>query len=269
MALENIVGNLRDAYKQAQPGTILCVDQLMNERRSNPDLRNNWFYTADGNVYTPDGNTLLITREAANPILRNIDDAYTQLVQAGNFKVSTADLQAVRDAPDTVAVLLRELKLSGDNNEWRYLAIDTKKYDKKLNPEARKLAERVFGQGTDFTANMKMLRDAGITETRIYVLNPNYVTENAKGQAIGRASWLNDFSGSSDFSASDGDVSINGRLRGVRREASVSEPSAPLGADAQKVIVPTLDQVLACLGEDLAPSVRPAVEGRIRKLYEV
>ena len=84
---------------------------------------------------------------------------------------------------------------------------------------------------------MKMLRDAGITETRIYVLNPNYVTENAKGQAIGRASWLSYFNNDSDFNASYWNVNSSGRLRGVRREASVSEPVVPAGhADVQEVV---------------------------------
>ena len=40
MSLETITGNLRDAYKQLQPGTMLHVDQLMNERMTDSDLRN-------------------------------------------------------------------------------------------------------------------------------------------------------------------------------------------------------------------------------------
>ena len=33
MTLETITGNLRDAYRQLQPGTMLHADELMNERR--------------------------------------------------------------------------------------------------------------------------------------------------------------------------------------------------------------------------------------------
>ncbi|MBS3121014.1 hypothetical protein J4420_04825 [Candidatus Woesearchaeota archaeon] len=45
MSLESITKNLRDGYKQLQPGTMLHVDELMNERQTNAELRTQWFYT--------------------------------------------------------------------------------------------------------------------------------------------------------------------------------------------------------------------------------
>mgnify|MGYP001575350365 CR=1 FL=1 len=50
MKLDIIVGNLRDAYKQAVPGTLLHVDELMRERITNLELRGLWFFTPDGAV---------------------------------------------------------------------------------------------------------------------------------------------------------------------------------------------------------------------------
>ena len=81
MTLETITENLRDAYRHLQPGTMLHADQLMKERRLNPitstgeDLRDQWFYTADGAIYFIDNGvpTLALTREAHNPVLQNID----------------------------------------------------------------------------------------------------------------------------------------------------------------------------------------------------
>ena len=45
--VENIPGNLRNAYKQAVPGTLLHVDELMRERITNLELRGLLFYTPD------------------------------------------------------------------------------------------------------------------------------------------------------------------------------------------------------------------------------
>ncbi|MEK6809820.1 MAG: hypothetical protein AABY40_04040 [Nanoarchaeota archaeon] len=223
MSLEIITGSLKGAYQQLQPGTMLHVDQLMNERRENNELRGRGFYTADGEVYFLDGATskiptLAITREAHNPVLQNIDDAVEQLTQKNNYSVLAQDAEQALAAPETVLIALPSLRLSGDNAEWRYLAIGTtpSKYG-KLNEEERKLAERVYGQGADFVKNMEMLDRAKIAETRIYVLNPGYVREHAVEGAVGRASWLGEFDSVSSFDASDRDVNDRGSVCGVRR----------------------------------------------------
>jgi len=31
---------------------------------------------------------------------------------------------------------------------------------------------------------------------------------------------------------------------------------------------PSMDDIIACLGDDVAPSVRPKIESKIRKLYK-
>jgi len=55
MALENILGNLRDACALIEPDTILHSDELQLERLRNNELRNVSFYTADGNLYYSQG----------------------------------------------------------------------------------------------------------------------------------------------------------------------------------------------------------------------
>jgi|GEM_PF-1639707 len=244
--LETIRGNLRNAYKKLQPGTLCHVDELTTERRTNPDLRSQWFYTADGNVYSVDNGTptLHITREAANPILNNIDDAFTQLTTNGNYKVLQVDFDAVKSAADTVTIDLTKLTLQGNDPEWCYIKIPTKtpsvmnKGYNKLNQEERKLAERVYGQGIDFVENMKMLKDVGITETRVYVLNPTYVQEKATESPVGRASWLNIFDSNSSFGAVDRNISDNNRVRGVHRE-EVARSASPsfLAKHKSKLVV--------------------------------
>jgi len=207
MSLETITGNLKDGYNQLQPGTMLHVDELMNERRTNEELRNQYFYTADGEVYLLHGArktpTLAITREAYNPVLRNIDDAFEQLTKKHNYRVGKADMQQALTAPDTVLIALPKLRLSEHDSEFQYVAFGTTpaKYN-KLNDEERSLAGRVYGQGDDFAKNMKMLKDAGINDTRIWLLNPDYVQKHAAEGAIARASRLVEFDDDSRFFAS-------------------------------------------------------------------
>ena len=190
MTLETITGNLRDAYRQLQPGTMLHADELINERRDNSEeLCDQSFYTADGEVYFLKGKnktpTLAMTREAHNPVLQNIDFAFEQLINEYNYPVPQADFKLALAAPDTTLIALPKLRLSGVNQEYGYLPIGTApaKYN-KLNAEERTFAERVFGQGNDFVQNMAMLKSADISETKIFVLNPKYVQEHASQGAV-------------------------------------------------------------------------------------
>ncbi len=224
--LVNIEGNLRDAYKLCIPGTMQRASDIMNARRTNPELRSQWFYTADGIVYCNEGEqqVLYICREMTadgsqilNPVLKHIDDAFAQLTTQHNYRVSPADFNAVKSDPNTVRVVLNDLSLQGNETEWRYFAISTTNYN-TLNAEKRKFAECVYGQGNDFVQSMNMLKDAHISETRVYVLNPDYVKTNAKQSPIGRASWLNSFNGGSSFSAGGRSIYDSVRLRGVHRE---------------------------------------------------
>ena len=229
MLLETITGNLRDAYQQLQPGTMLHVDQLMNERRTHADgqvrqeLCNQWFYTADGEVYFLDGAgktpTLAITREAHNPVLQHIDDAFEQLTQNHNYRLSQTDAGKAVSALDTVLIALPKLRLYKHDSEFSYLVIGTtpRKYG-KLNEEERKFAERVYGQEDDFVQNMKMLDKAKIDETRIFVLNPDYVLKQAAEGAVGRASWLSLFYYNSNFNAIDRYIYNRNSVRGVRKK---------------------------------------------------
>ena len=222
--LENIAGNLRDAYNRAVPGTVLHVDELMNERRTNDALRSQWFYTADGIIYrmndhgTPE---LGITREPENLVLRHLNDetnsSYDQLVRNYDYRADSAEVQQAMAAESTVIIDLTKLRLQGNDSDYHYVAVSTTEYN-NLSTEERKLAERVYGQGNDFTANMNMLKDAGINKTRIFVLNPDYVRKGAAQGPLGRASWLSIFDNYSDFYAYDRVIISGDRVRGVRKK---------------------------------------------------
>ena len=78
---------------------------------------------------------------------------------------------------------------------------------------------------------MKMLEDAKIRETKIYVLNPDYVREHAEKGAIARVSWLYDFNYDSQFVACDRYINLRGRVRGVRKKTDKDKSSARQSAD--------------------------------------
>ena len=227
MVLENIVGNLRDAYNLVEAGSMLHSDELQAARVLDPSLRSLSFWTADGEIYSLVNGVphLAMTRERDNLVLRHLDDAFTQLTRTGNYRPPEDDVRAALAAQDTVHIDLTQLRLQGNDAEWGYFPIASSHYD-SLNPEQRKFAERVHGSGDAFLATMKMLAYARIRETRVYVLNPNYVREHARESAIGRASWLYNVGNFSDFFANNWYINYGHRLRGVRR-ASESEPVAP------------------------------------------
>ncbi len=223
MPLEIIIGNLRETCKLFQLDTIQHVDQLMNRRRTNAELCDQWFYTADGEIYFLKGKqnipTLAITRGSHNPVLIHMDDSFTKFTENYNYRLSQADVEQALAAPETVQIALPDLRLSERASEYfNYLVIRTKpsKYG-QLNREERKLAERVYGRGDDFVQNMKMLRDRGIRKTRIQVLNANYVRTYAALSAIARVSWLGNFNYDSNFSASLRDIQNAYPICGVRK----------------------------------------------------
>ena len=169
MTLENISGNLL-TYKELEKGTFQHSDQLTTERRTNPitedgqDLRNQWFYTADGELYTVQKGKSLwaITREPQNLVLQNIDEAYNQLVQTGNYFPDAEAGQSALEHDDTIVVDIAGLKLKKNSKEYGHFAVDPRKVN-KLNSQQKLAAQRIYGSDEEnFGLNMEMFAEAGI-----------------------------------------------------------------------------------------------------------
>ena len=274
MALENIPGDLL-AYKKLEPGTFQHVDQLTTERRTNSELRNRYFYTADGELYTAQKRKYLwvITREPQNLVLENISKAYQQLTVQRNYFPDAEAAQSSLEHEGSVVVNLKGLKLLKDNEEYGHFVVNPKQI-KKLNSEQRKAAQRIYGPDEEnFGLNMEMFAEAGKTPC-VFVLMPDYVQGTLRSndkKFLGRASWLDVFSSSSNFSASDHSVNGRNTLRGVR--CVIAEGDAPKNKvssapqEIERVGNLPLEDILACLGNDVAQSVRPAIEARITEVY--
>ena len=251
MALESIPGDLR-AYAQLKPESMLHGYELTNERRTCPDekiraeLRNNPFYTADGQLYTTKKIDVLwgITLRAQNLVLQHLADAYRQLTQNRNYFPPAAEAKVSFKHKDTMVVDLKGLKLVKDNDEYGHFVLDPQKV-KKLNSEQKRAAVRLFGPDEEnFGLNMEMLKKEGKTPL-VFALMPSYVQQTLKAnnaQYLGRASWLNSFNVNSYFSASGRDVNDHARVRGVRREEEARSaaalknavPSAPVAPSEMK-----------------------------------
>ncbi|MDP3697947.1 MAG: hypothetical protein Q8R47_00010 [Nanoarchaeota archaeon] len=255
-SLENIAGNLRDAYKQIKPGTMLSAHEIMDERQTNKELRDLSFYTSDGMIYYLDQDTdtpwLAITDEEHNLLLQNIDGAVEQLAKTRNYHPAYDEAWQVISAPATHRFNLDKLQLTRYNEETSDFEFPTDSY--LLNPEQYDLVEHIFG-----LKNLKMLKDAQISKTRIKVLNPEYIQKHAQNGPIARASWLDNFINFSQFIANVRNFSDCGRVCGVgkktdnssdflRRGASDSEEKMPdtLREPGQSVLHPaTKEQILA------------------------
>ncbi len=227
VTIETIVGSLFDVYREVVPGTFFHSDQLTNERRTHPNeqertqLQSRYFYTADGIIYSLQKGvpTLSITREEDNLVLRHLNDEvnnpYSQLITRKNYYPDSTETQQAISAAQTVTIDLTKLRFFQRSWDVCCLAVPTTMYD-ELNAEERKLAERVYGQGKDFIANMNMLNENNVKWAAIYVLNPDYVREIAQSGPIARACWLNNIYNNAGFIAYDNCVNALNHLRGNR-----------------------------------------------------
>ncbi len=247
-SLEGVItinGPLAQTVPQLQLETVWHADQITNARRTDEPMRNQWFYVADGAMYALEGKTqfLFMTRGYANPVLNNIGEAASQLLTSGNYIPSSEEIVAAHAAPDTLKINLLGLKAKNDGGEFSYFTINTQK--PQLSGVQRPLAERIYGRGDDFGQNMKMLAKAGISETRVYVLNPDYVnTHVQQGRAIARACRLRSFGLDSVFYAYGRIVDYRIALRGVRRAEVAAEGGVPqidYRAIAQSLQLPGFD----------------------------
>ena len=263
--LETITAALAEGYKQLEPESFRTSAELTTERRTNKELRKQWYYTSNFGMYdVEEGKAILyFGGREANPVLANIDEACRQLINEGNYKVTDPEKQAVVDSVKsghTLRVKLSDLDLKRYDNEFSFFEINTDNYA-NLNESQRALAEKVYGSGDDFIENMKMLSEAGISNTRIYVLNQDYVKEHVKEGAVGRVGWLGGFVGSSNFSAVGRDVDNGNGLRGVRKEVGEAD-------DAKNLVSLNEDKLHDVLADYLGPAILSKAKKDIAKLYQ-
>jgi len=205
MSLISIFGNLRNAYRgiKIQPDSSMChINQLMQERARDDRMCDQQIYAADGLIFFLEGNTpkVAITREQTNPVLQNLEEACQKLSSTGIYRLRPKEVtKSLRDH-ETVILELSQLPICSileryDTKDplFGYVKVSTNDYHNYTNPELHKLLHRVQGQGRGRVRAMKKLSEAGIKETKIYLLKPEYVVEKAKNGPFAMIWWLNNF----------------------------------------------------------------------------
>ena len=254
--LEVITGDLR-AYAQLVPGTFQHWDELSAAQINDASLRTQGFYVADYPQYHLEkGKPLLaLARHTKthpnNLVLNHLFDSknssYEQLVNNNNFFPDLDEARAILQAADTLITGLRDLRLSGTETEYRYLAICTadgyvKVGDRYHRPTGieQELILRA-GYTEQFLDVLK--NEYNISETKLYVLAPDYVVNVAGEKFVGRAAWRGDFGIIANSLAIDHGIGSHGGLFGVRRGASVSEPGVAVGDASENIISPSVPSV--------------------------
>jgi len=227
--LETIAGNLFNAGSQIDLSTMQTSAELTAERTSDETdkelqnkLKNIVFYTGNFAAYrVEDGKAVLYFGEReANPILNNLEIACYKLINKRNYGLNSSEVLAIKKSVDsgtTIRVKLEDLGLQKKyEDECSYIEFKTDDFD-SLNKAQRAFAEKVHGSGDNFTKAMSKFKKDGINKTRIYVLNENYVKENAGEEGIARACRLYDLDYTYDFLAIVNYVYDNLAVRGERK----------------------------------------------------
>ncbi|MBI5390523.1 hypothetical protein HZB02_03475 [Candidatus Woesearchaeota archaeon] len=205
--------------KTWQTSAEICVARV-----TDPELRTRPFYTANFAMYrVEDGEAVLyFGGREANPLMAHMEEAASQLIKTGNYLVPAVQRDAVLASVNegtTLKVNLADLDLKGSNDEFSsFFTINTAALD-TLNPAQRALASRVYGKKNALQQYMGFLAEANNKETRIYVLNPDYVKKKIRGNAaVAQACWLKEFFvKGSIFDATFSCVYVRSAVRGVRR----------------------------------------------------
>ncbi len=248
--IETITGDLR-AVAQLEQGTFQHWNELSRDQIRNVSLRNRALYVADFPLYTAAGGKAILglaRHTVAHPnnlILTHLFDpknsSYEQLISRGDFRPDPDEARAVLEAADTLKVELSGLRLGVYDGTSCFLSIRTQdgfirvgdKF-KRPNELEQAVLQRV-GYTPDFLDMMKSDPHT-ISETRVNVLNPNYVENEAEEGFISRAAWRYLFVFNTPSLPYDYRVNVHLGVRGVRRMVAAGDApknvEVPLAASA-------------------------------------
>ena len=266
---EIIPGNYRDAILFTDPRTIQTAAEIQKDRvefnaRGDTSLNHVGFWTANVPLYgllKGEPSLLFGGRKAFLQFyVSNIQEVYRQIVATENniYTLSWADDELARfeglNSGTLVGFDLKKLFDKKFSDEFSYFSFNPSKAYELYGPK-RQFLELIHGLGDDFLRVMEMLSEHGITESRVYGLNPDIVTSFKNVRLVGLSSCLYDFYDDSDFSVDCDGVDSISRLRGVRsvvpavagalnleqtlNQLSNTNPTAQVSASVPEVVTPT------------------------------
>ncbi len=226
MALISAIGNLHEAYLELQriPDISIChAHEIMIARRYIHALQNEQIHAADGLIYFIYNKRpkLGITPKELNPILKHIHVAYELSRYEEQYRLNPQEA-CIPISPGMTIIDLADLASSRkvtENNHYMTIIIPTKNYHPVLdgNPQLKKIAFQIFGQGRDFPRNMSMLSEQKIGEASIALLKPGYVLEEAQKGPFAQGGWLDSLQSGSRFSSDNGMFTTQRQLCGITR----------------------------------------------------
>ena len=280
--VETIEGNLR-AVAQLVPGTFQHWDELSADQIADASLRSKIFYVADYPQYHNEKGKpfLALARHTAehpnNLVLVHLFDqensSYDQLISTDNFRPHPEEARAVLEAPDTLKVDLADLPLMGNDKNYRSVTIRTAdgfvqtgdKHYERPNDITQEVLRRA-GYTPNFLGSGKPYN---ISVSRLYLLNPEYVAQEAGERFLGRGAWRINFSNDADSYAGGRNVSNHSALRGVPlvvaagAAAKNETPSTP-----SEIRVPTMEEILEASRPHVAQSSWKQWQQDLRALSE-
>ena len=219
-------GPLAEIFPQFEPSTLQEANEIMALRKSMPEIKSEWLWTADFSMYRVEGEDtfLYFAPKEYNLIFRDIKNATSQLLKTDNYfpsKEGINEVVAAANSGKAIKIKISDLQLVKDNDEYGHFDVDPDNLD-SLNDAQRSFVKTVYGNSKP--------------GNRVYVLTSDYVKEQLKGKedsAIARASGLGGADDGSRFDARDSVVGFAGYgLLGVLKEA----PKAPQKIEDRKTI---------------------------------
>ena len=196
-------GPLAQIFPLFEPSTLQHSNEIMLQRESRPELRNEWLWTADFSMYRVENgeSVLYFAPRDHNLIFRDIQNATNQLLTTNNYVPKKEGIQEVVNAASAGKALrinISDLKLQKQNrsDEYGFFDVDPDNLD-LLNSAQRQFVQAIYGNSRHGNG--------------VYVLDSQYVKKALKGKedsAIARASRLDWAVLGSRFFAVDWDVGM-------------------------------------------------------------
>jgi len=229
--LEVIKGNYLTAIQAAIPENIQTAAELQKARvdlnsRNDTSLNYLPFYTANVPLYGVENDKPFLLFGGREAFLRlygpKIEDVYSQILVPNEvYILPEADKAWALDEGLRSGTLTRfdltELFEERVHDEYGYFPVNTKN-GVHLSGAKRKLAELIYGSGSNYFDTLKMLSEKVISKTKVWIFSPKYISAIVGNNLVGSASMLSDFGNGSSFDADDRNVSNSYSIRGVRKK---------------------------------------------------
>ncbi|HLD72848.1 MAG TPA: hypothetical protein VJA23_04645 [Candidatus Nanoarchaeia archaeon] len=217
--LEIIAGNsFREAYEQAD--MVLTAAEILTRGITSAEIRAIPFFPGDGLTYFTHRGKPCLGHEKTSEFgfVPLTEYNLSQLERLGHYREDVEHSESETDNGNYYGIIdLSQLRLSSEGFGNPFLRVPLTGYA-DLNPMENKLVERIYRKEKMFHRIMGPLKQEGITETRITLLDPQKVLDTTKNGPLWVVGYLNGFYGNFQFDASNSDLKRRGNILGRRKK---------------------------------------------------